>query len=145
MSSDNCACCHAETEVADQTCYLTQSQPTDNGPTSPSTDPIKCQAPGRVATREPAFKSLVQPDPQKPHRKEWYNLAIKVHALSLLSGDLWQKIFLCFRPHCLEYLIFISEKNSISFNFRREIKKLICLKSSSVDVCKRVLLCMLFS
>ena len=38
--SDNCTCCHTETEVADQTFYLTQSQYTDTGPTSPSADPI---------------------------------------------------------------------------------------------------------
>ena len=37
--SDNFTCCHTETEVADQTFYLTQSQYTDTGPTSPSTDP----------------------------------------------------------------------------------------------------------
>ena len=37
---DNCTCCHTEIEVADQTFYLTQSQYTDTGPTSPSTDPI---------------------------------------------------------------------------------------------------------
>ena len=30
----------AETEVADRTFYLTQSQYTDAGPTSPSADPI---------------------------------------------------------------------------------------------------------
>ena len=34
------ACCHIEIEVADQSFYLTQSQYTDTGPTSPSTDPI---------------------------------------------------------------------------------------------------------
>ena len=38
--SDNCTCCHTEIEVADQTFYLTQSQYTDTGPTSPSDDPI---------------------------------------------------------------------------------------------------------
>ena len=38
--SDNFTCCHTETEVADQTFHLTQSQYTDIGPTSPSTDPI---------------------------------------------------------------------------------------------------------
>ena len=38
--SDNCTCCHTETEVADQTFYLTQSQYTDTRPTSPSADPI---------------------------------------------------------------------------------------------------------
>ena len=40
ICSDNCTCCHTETEVADQTFYLTQSQCTDTGPTSPSADPI---------------------------------------------------------------------------------------------------------
>ena len=38
--SDKRTCCHAETEVADQTCYLTQSQYNDSGPTSPIADPI---------------------------------------------------------------------------------------------------------
>ena len=38
--SDNFTCCHTEIEVADQTFHLTQSQYTDFGPTSPSTDPI---------------------------------------------------------------------------------------------------------
>ena len=33
-------CCHIEIAVADQTFYLAQSQYTDTGPTSPSTDPI---------------------------------------------------------------------------------------------------------
>ena len=33
-------CCHTEIEVADQTFYLTQSQYTDTGLTSPSTNPI---------------------------------------------------------------------------------------------------------
>ena len=40
ICSDNFTCCHTEIEVADQTFYLTQSQCTDTGPTSPSTDPI---------------------------------------------------------------------------------------------------------
>ena len=40
ICSDNFTCCHAETEVADQTFYLTQSQYTDTGPTSLSADPI---------------------------------------------------------------------------------------------------------
>ena len=38
--SNNCTSCHTETEVAGQTFHLTQSQYTDSGPTSPSTDPI---------------------------------------------------------------------------------------------------------
>ena len=40
ICSDMCMCCHTEIEVADQTFYLTSSQYTDNGPTSPSTDPV---------------------------------------------------------------------------------------------------------
>ena len=40
ICSDNFTCCKTEIEVADQTFYLTQSQYTDTGPTSPSTDPI---------------------------------------------------------------------------------------------------------
>ena len=37
---DNFTCCHTEIEAADPTFHLTQSQYTDTGPTSPSTDPI---------------------------------------------------------------------------------------------------------
>ena len=40
ICSDNFACCHTEIDVADPTFYLTQSQYTDTGPTSPSADPI---------------------------------------------------------------------------------------------------------
>ena len=40
ICSDNCTCCQTEIEAADQTFYLTQSQHTATGPTSPSTDPI---------------------------------------------------------------------------------------------------------
>ena len=40
ICSDNFTCCHSEIEVADPTFYLTQSQYTDTGPASPSTDPI---------------------------------------------------------------------------------------------------------
>ena len=40
ICSDKFMCCHIEIEVADQTFYLTQSQYTDTGPTSPSTDPL---------------------------------------------------------------------------------------------------------
>ena len=39
ICSDNFRCCHTEIEVADQTFYLTQSQYTGTGPTSPSADP----------------------------------------------------------------------------------------------------------
>ena len=40
ICSDNFTCCHTEIEAADQTFYLTQSQFSDIGPTSPSADPI---------------------------------------------------------------------------------------------------------
>ena len=40
ICSDNFTCCHTEIEVADQAFYLTQSQYTDTGPTSPSADPV---------------------------------------------------------------------------------------------------------
>ena len=40
ICSDNFTCCHTEIEVADPTFYITKSQYTDTGPTSPSADPI---------------------------------------------------------------------------------------------------------
>ena len=40
ICSDNFTCCHTEIEVADPTFYLTESQYTDAGPTSPNADPI---------------------------------------------------------------------------------------------------------
>ena len=40
ICTDSFTCCHTEIEVADPTFYLTQSQQTDTGPTSPSTDLI---------------------------------------------------------------------------------------------------------
>ena len=57
ICSDNFTCCHTEIEAADQTIHLTQSQFTDTGPASPSTDRITPCA--RVATGVPIFKSLV--------------------------------------------------------------------------------------
>ena len=38
--SAQCTCYYTEIEVADQTCYLTQPQYTDTGPTSSSADPM---------------------------------------------------------------------------------------------------------
>ena len=40
ICSDSFTCCHTEIEAADPTYYLTQSQYTDTGSTSPSADPI---------------------------------------------------------------------------------------------------------
>ena len=39
ICSDKFTCCHSDIEVANQTFYLTQSQYTDTGLTSPSADP----------------------------------------------------------------------------------------------------------
>ena len=47
ICSDNSMCCHTEIEVKDQTFHLTQSQYTDTGLTSPSTDPI---TPGSIGS-----------------------------------------------------------------------------------------------
>ena len=44
ICSDKFTCCHTEVEVADPTFYLTQSQYTDTGLTSPSIDPIRSGA-----------------------------------------------------------------------------------------------------
>ena len=49
---------------SDQTCYHTQSQYADTGPTSPSADPI---TPFRVATGAPISKSLIRFYPKSPH------------------------------------------------------------------------------
>ena len=38
ICSDKCTCCRTETEVADQSFYLTQSQYADTGPTGPRAD-----------------------------------------------------------------------------------------------------------
>ena len=40
VCSDKCARCKTEIELADENVYLTQSQYTDTGPTSPSADPM---------------------------------------------------------------------------------------------------------
>ena len=48
ICSDNFMCCHTEIEVADQTFHLTQSQYTDTGPTSPSTDRITPGDPRKI-------------------------------------------------------------------------------------------------
>ena len=55
---DNFTSRHTEVEVTDQTFYLTQSQYTDTGLTSPNTDPTTPAA-GRVAIGVPILKSLV--------------------------------------------------------------------------------------
>ena len=61
-----------------------------------------------------------------------------------LSGDLWQKIFLCLWPHCLEFPNFISQKNSVFFNFQKEARNSSDRKASQLMFAS-VLLCMSFS
>ena len=83
ICSESFTCCHTEIKVADTTFYLTQSQYTDTGPTSPSADP---RTPGRVATGVPIFESLVDSTPKKSRRKRDWNpgsSALKADALPL--------------------------------------------------------------
>ena len=47
ICSNNCTCCHTKVEVANQTCYLTQSQYNDPRPTSPD---AKLISPGHWIT-----------------------------------------------------------------------------------------------
>ena len=69
---DNVAGSHthdSETQVGDQTCYLTQSQYTDTKPTSPSTDPLM-PAPGRMTTTELIFRSIAWD--QEKNKDDWH-------------------------------------------------------------------------
>ena len=73
ICSDNCTCCHTEIEVADLTFHLTQSQYTDTGPTSPSTDPItpvECQFVSHTydSTRGNPGASEIRPRRTSEHR-----------------------------------------------------------------------------
>ena len=65
-------CCHTETEAADQTFYITQSQYTDTRPTNPSTDPITSGA-WQGSHGVPILKSLIWLDPEKSCRKRDLN------------------------------------------------------------------------
>ena len=74
ICSDNCTCCHTETEVANQACHLTQSQNTDTEPTSPTADPA---TPGRTTTGVPILKSYASTWKNKdPRRKRDSNLGL---------------------------------------------------------------------
>ena len=78
ICSDNFMCCHTEIEVADQTFYPTQSQYTDTGPTSPSTDPI---TPGtwQGSHWRANFEVTGMTRPRKPPQK---NPALEADALT---------------------------------------------------------------
>ena len=58
ICTDNLTCCHTETEAADQTFYLTQSQYTEPGRPVPELTYNARRLAG-VATRVPILKSLV--------------------------------------------------------------------------------------
>ena len=59
---------------------------------------------------------------------------------SLLSGDPWPKIFLCFWPHCLEFLTFISQKIQCFSTFKKKLKTHLFKKHLSwyLQVCSSV-------
>ena len=94
--------CYTETEAADQTFYLTQSQYTDAGPTSPSDDPITPE-PGRAATGMPIFffffffktvTSMTRPGKTSPRRKRESNRrssALKAGALTTWPTRRWER------------------------------------------------------
>ena len=65
ICTDNFTCCHTDTEVADPAFYLTQSQYTDTGPTSPSADPIKPGAPWLVSHWSANFEVTGMTRPEK--------------------------------------------------------------------------------
>ena len=73
ICSDKFTCCYTETEVADPNFYLTQSQYTDTGQTSPCADSI---SPGdwQGSHWSANFKSLVRFDSEKSRRKRDLNL-----------------------------------------------------------------------
>ena len=70
ICSDKFTCCHTEIEVADPTFYLTQSQYTDTGPTSPSADPI---SPGawQGSHWSANFEVTGMTRPRKKSRRKW--------------------------------------------------------------------------
>ena len=78
--SANFTCCHAEIESADPTLYLTQSQYTDTGPTSPSADPI---TPG--AWQGSVTLQALSSTPASPHSC----FAWSYKALAMLVDCMW--------------------------------------------------------
>ena len=54
--------------------------------------------------------SSQEPGARERRRERW---GLGEESRSSLSGDLWQKISLCFWPHCLEFLTFLSENLSV--------------------------------
>ena len=69
ICTDNFTCCHTEIEVADPTFYLTQSQYTDTGPTSPSADP---RTPGAWQGSHWSANFLVTGMTRPRKKKSWH-------------------------------------------------------------------------
>ena len=67
ICTDNFMCCHTEIEVADLSTSPSHSILTPGRPVPALT--LSCQAPGRVATGVPIFKSLVWLSPEKSSHK----------------------------------------------------------------------------
>ena len=64
ICSDNRTCCHTATQLADQTCYLTQAQYTLTGPTSPIDDPMTPdRLVGLVVRRPPREREIPGSNP----------------------------------------------------------------------------------
>ena len=90
ICTDSFTCCDTEIEVADQTFYLTQSQHTDTGPTSPSADPIMPGA-WQGSHWSVNFKSLVWLDPEKSRRKRDSNPESSAPEADALTQPLAQR------------------------------------------------------
>ena len=135
---DKSTCCHT-IEVADQTFYLTQSQYTDTGPTSPTADPIVyCQVPGRVATGVPIFKSLVWLDPEKARRKRDVNpgsFTLEADALTTrpMRRSLRAKTVGCYRTRWLsKYAWVVSRDKACVTYFTISQAKILCFVEEGI-------------
>ena len=85
ICSDNLTCCHTEIEVAGQTFHLTQSQYTDTGPTSLSTDPLTPGAWQGGHWSDNFLSHWYDSTPEKYRRKRDSNpgsSALEAHALT---------------------------------------------------------------
>ena len=92
-------CCHTEIRAADQTFYLTQSQYTDTGPTSPSADPI---TPGAWQGRHWSANFLV-PGMTRPRKKIPSQVGFEPGIFRSRGGRLTTRPtrrFICTLPSC---------------------------------------------
>ena len=78
-------CCHTEIEVADPAFYLTQSQYTDTGPTSPSADPRTPGAWQGSHWKCQFFSHWYDSTPKKSRRKRDSNPGTSAHEADALT------------------------------------------------------------